>query len=128
VTICGFLLFASCYPDALTQNGSWEMDMKMLIVPAMFLSAICGSFLLGLFSRMPLWLIGILASTFPMLLFCISIPRTQWAEGMMVIGGYAVMVGPFLGMGCYALAKFARQSAELGREQARARRTYGRRS
>ena len=104
------------------------MDTKMLAIPGMFLAAICISYLLGLFSNMPLWLIGIFTSTFPTLLFCISLPRTQWPEGMMVIGGYAVMVGPFLGVFCYKVAKFAKGSAQLAKEQARIRATYGRRS
>jgi len=116
-----FLSFQPVEKDA-------DMDFKMLVIPGMLLAAICTSYLLGLFSRIPAWLIGILTATFPMLLFCISLPREQWPQGMMVIGGYAVMLAPFLGGICYRIAKFAQQSAQLGREQARIRAARGQRS
>ena len=103
------------------------MDIGMLAIPGMFFAAVGISHLLGRLSSMPLWLIGIVTSTFPMLLFCVSVPRTEWAAAMMVIGGYALGLGPFLGLFCYKVAKLPRESVQLAEEQARIRATYAQR-
>lgn len=104
------------------------MDIKMLAIPGMFFAAVGVSHLLGRFSNIPLWLIGIFTSTFPMLLFCISFPTTEWAEAMMIIGGYALGFGPFLGLFCYKVAKLPRESVQLAKEQATIRATYEQRN
>ena len=104
------------------------MDIGMLAIPGMFFAAVGVSHFLGMLSNIPLWLIGMLTSTFPMLLFCLSVPRAEWAEAMMIIGGYALGFGPFLGLFCYKVAKLPRESVQLAKGQAAIRATYERRS
>jgi hypothetical protein len=104
------------------------MDFIALLLPGSFVLVIFASHLLGLFSKIPLWSIGILTSTFPMIWFCMSVPIEEWEEAMMIIGGYAIMFVPLLGGICYKVAKFARRSAQSAKQQAELRATYGRRS
>ncbi|MGX4642913.1 hypothetical protein [Massilia sp. SYSU DXS3249] len=97
-----------------------------LLLVVTVIAIIFASYLLGVFSRIPLWSIGITTAALPMMLFCVSFPVNKWEEAMMIIGGYAVGLGPVFGLICYKVAKPARLSAQLAAERATIRATYGR--
>jgi hypothetical protein len=118
----------SCVTVALAAFKIKESEMGpetiAIICWGMLGVTLCGSYMIGRFSRLPLWPTGLISASIPLLWYHSAVPAEHREQYMLIVGGWVIMGAVFLGAVNYAASRIGRSTKRRTDEYNRIRATY----